>query len=555
MRSSRYSSRNALALAFGCISLALIAPLVFLDYNDYPVLTSGAVRFLSFWVAVGLVTSIVALFSPGWLSCLLIAVLTTLSVDLLGRNVSLDVLVVTSVATYIACRILGPNRNALLFAVSGAVMIVSLVGALVPSEPRRLQVDSNRYTHDRSLPNILHIVLDEYASMDAIPSEARGAAALRENTYRTFREYGFSIYSGAYSQYYDTYNSLGNALNLAAGTVDAEHYDELGPPYKLKDSLFFSVLSSRGYGLRVYQTSFLDYCSIANVSILECTTWPAVSAGQFAYTNLPAASKSQLLQTNFWTLSQSRVVARLAYNWLADRLGLSTTWFRLAPKYTPLSSVVVLERVFNDLRRAEGGELFFVHLLHPHAWYVYDGKCTVRPLEQWRKRARDDFIDAGVFNDEASRLETYASYVEQVACANRMIFTLFDRLDDVGAFENLIVLIHGDHGARINISPANGRNVDELLASDLLDGFPTLYAVRVPGVPTTMVRNPQTLSDLLASAIGMNVGTTDKRLRLLQERGGEMVIYPMDDGWMRRVDNECTGNVVISNRTEKPLTN
>ena len=78
---------------------------------------------------------------------------------------------------------------------------------------------------------------------------------------------------------------------------------------------------------------------------------------------------------------------------------------------------------------------------------------------------------------------------------------MLDALVEAGVYDQSIVLVHGDHGSRLDtVSPATPF-VDELRPQDYVDAFSTLFAAKLPGVSGGTDRRLLPLEELVAAVV------------------------------------------------------
>ncbi|MGH8669592.1 MAG: hypothetical protein ACREUH_10195, partial [Burkholderiales bacterium] len=65
-------------------------------------------------------------------------------------------------------------------------------------------------------PVLLHLVLDEHIGIDGLPRELPETAGFERWLTEAYVREGFRLYAGAYSEYYDTRNSVANLLNFTS---------------------------------------------------------------------------------------------------------------------------------------------------------------------------------------------------------------------------------------------------------------------------------------------------------------------------------------------------
>jgi hypothetical protein len=388
---------------------------------------------------------------------------------------------------------------------------------------------------DTSLPPVVHLILDEYAGVEGLPADLELSAPVGAEITSLFVENGFRLHGGAYSEYFNTYNSIGNALNFTSLGTDAGHFEEVREPYHLRENAYFTALAERGYRFRIYQSSYLDYCRTPGVPPDACETYVVNSIRYVEDLPIPVAQKAAFIRRSFFGLSEIRTVVRAFYNgaWGTRPGSPLPLWDPRAAMVGPIPVLPLFDRIATDIETHGGGTVYFAHLLVPHSPYLLDESCNVSPdTDEWRAR-RNPELPSALANTPESRAATYAAYVAQLRCANRLLAGFFERLDGAGLLDDAIVVVHGDHGARINQRWPTAPNRGALVESDFLDGFPTLFAVKAPGIEPGYRSERETLPALLANAFGLPLpATSDGRVHLFAGLGVEMERGEMPAGWM-----------------------
>lgn len=516
--------RHALAA-----TLLLAGPLVaFLVANHYPLASPESALLLAGCAAAGIVLGClgarfvllgVLVFGAGMAGCL----------DLLygshlpGTRLVLLLLLVTCLAVAAALR----RHVATVLAVAGSVFVASTL--LVPSSDASQIVSRTGAAEPAgasgagNLPVLVHLVLDEQIGIDGLPIDVPESAALARWLAGAYVRLGFRVHADAYSEYFDTRNSLANLLNFSSEADDWAHLAEgKRRPFVLTESAYFRHLSALGYRLHVYQSDYLDYCRVPGVAYAACVRYRANSIA-----SLPAGSLTTLERAAFILnslLAPSRYVERLRDKYRSLRAALPRlplpAWDTGVNRVGPLAVLPVLEQMEKDLRAAHRGEAYFAHLLIPHYPYVLDEACAVRPrTAQWLYNSDPEALSELEPNGAASRAERYRYYAAQIRCQQRLLDRLFGALQDAGVWRDAIVIVHGDHGSRIVRHLPVVQNAALLTAQDLKDGFSTLFAVKRPGAPAGVVRDARPLQELLAAALGLARPQGAPRVLLRSEDG------------------------------------
>jgi hypothetical protein len=513
--------------------LLLLAPFTsFVLYHGYDPLAPEVLWVAGLVVAGGVAVGAITRVLPAPLRAVAIALVVAFCMDLQAAYGGFTVLAASFVGTLVAAAILRDHLTTVLSVMAAAAITVTIAA------PDRLELytvegATEPISADASLPPVVHLILDEYAGVEGLPPDLELSQAVAAEVRSLFVGNGFRLHGGAYSQYFNTYNSIGNALNFASLGTDAGHFAEVQEPYHLRENAYFAALEERGYRLRVYQSSYLDYCRTPGVSPDSCETYDVNSIKYVEDLPLGVGQKAAFLRRSFFGLSELRTVARAFYNGAWGARTALPLWDARVARVGPIPVLPLFDRIAGDIETYGGGTLYFAHLLIPHSPYLLDEGCAVKAdTDEWRPRKNPE-LPLSLANTPESRAATYTAYVAQLRCANVLLASLFERLDSEGLLDDAIVIVHGDHGARINRRWPTAPNREALVESDFLDGFPTLFAVRAPGIEPGYTSERATLPALLAEAMGVPVAPpADGAIHLFAGLGLEMEPGEMPAGWM-----------------------
>ena len=499
-------------------ALVLAAPLVaFLTTNDYPLLSAEAGILLAACAAAGVLLGASAALGTT-LAALSLGAATTLALDFMyGAHFSKTALVLVPLAC-LALAVLLRRHFALVVTAASSVFLAGTL--LIPSTVAR---DAPRPPGEAAPagagdpPVLLHLILDEHIGIDGLPQELPETQAFATWLIESYVQAGFVLYSGAYSQYFDTRNSIANLLNF---TSEAARWSHLArgqqKPYVLTESAYFGHLGKLGYRLHLYTSDHIDLCRVPGVTYAGCLHYRSNSIGALTRTKLPTAERARFIFNSFLSTSQylnraGTVLHKLTgYRWPG---GVS--------RVGPIAVLPVLQRLEADLRSAARGHAYFAHLLIPHYPYALDETYSVRgQIEQWLYNVPADAGPDHGRNTEASRAERYRRYFEQIRCQQRLLHRLFDALREAGVWEDAIVVMHGDHGSRIVRSTPSAANAARLTPADFNDAFSTLFTVRKAGLRAGVQHAPRPLQELLAEVFDLPVGPLPARIYLRAGDGG-----------------------------------
>jgi hypothetical protein len=317
---------------------------------------------------------------------------------------------------------------------------------------------------------------------------ARDTSLAREIT-AWYEQAGFRLYANAYSPYFDTYNALPNLVNFTARPTDAFHGRLSGssvPP--VRDNRYFDEMRARGYGIRVYQSDYLDFCAAARAPVMSCVTYPVNSLSYASRMELPVLAHARMIATYILSNQSAYFEQALVQYQRLVRPALAVAGIRAPLREWRGSRVTppigeVFARIESQAALGADGQLFFAHLLMPHYPYQYDAQCRVHERVRDRLDRVSPSAPEGLENTAASRERRLELYGEQLRCLTRELAGFLERLDSLGVGDSAIVILQGDHGSRIVVrKPAGRAAVSQLSGQDILDGYSTLFAVKGPGI-------------------------------------------------------------------------
>jgi hypothetical protein len=507
-------------------ALIVITPYVgYLGYHDYPLGRLDSVAAIALLAGAGLALSCLIALRPLVLRPAVIALLLVLFLDLRFTLQQKEFVIL-----WLASLSEGPDRLLRLAAVPvpflalgmvtwllrrhiGTIVTVvfgiMLLGALVlPAEKIRYgeTIVNKSPAADPALPPVVHLVLDEQIGVEGLPADVAGGMEVRRELTALYEGYGFTVFGRAFSHYVNTMSSLANLMN---GTANPLLYTNLTPSnvgFRLQDSRWFQDLSERGYRIRVYQSSYLDFCSVPRVSIDYCYTYPADSIRSTLDFELGLVQRLRLAFAGHWHHSLIYrfvgVVYRVALAPFLARQGIEApTRLPLKPRLSALPSLPVIDRISEDLLAAPGGTAVFAHLLAPHNAYVFDPDCRLRTdLGTW-SHGFDPTAPGSSDLTPRTRTTSYIRYFKQVQCTHRRIAALLQAMDKAGILDRATVVIHGDHGSRISLSGSINKKAGQMSDLDLIDNYSTFFAIRLPGQDGGYERRIRSVQDVFTDLV------------------------------------------------------
>ena len=291
-------------------TLLLWLPLViFLRHNQYPLFTSEVMILLGIFAIAGLFWG--GVMTAGRTAAR-VAVVTALAV--LVVDVQTDWITTWGLRLLLSILVFGTLAWFLRRPLAGAVILLAglmILGTLVtPTGPaaRRAGLAPGEGDVHEDLPFVLHLLLDEHAGIEGIPRrydpERRLANLIRDD----YEALGFTVFGRAYSRYYNTRESIPNALNFT-NLSDNEHYYR--PHFRkgslLKENAWFALLKEKGYRVHVVQTDFMSFHrtddsagpQLADGSL----TIPSETVGSLVGLDIPSPEKARFILGSYQRLS------------------------------------------------------------------------------------------------------------------------------------------------------------------------------------------------------------------------------------------------------------
>jgi hypothetical protein len=98
-----------------------------------------------------------------------------------------------------------------------------------------------------------------------------------------------------------------------------------------------------------------------------------------------------------------------------------------------------------------------------------------------------------------SRALRYPLNLEQVVCTHKRLGRMLDRFTATEAGSDARIVIHGDHGSRLDLGPPWAALAGRLSPRDFVDAYSTLFAVRDASVEAGYDRRSIPLDTLFTS--------------------------------------------------------
>lgn len=362
---------------------------------------------------------------------------------------------------------------------------------------------------NNSLPPVIHLMLDEHAGIEGIPTDIAEGKTLRTNLESFYNSNGFHLYGAAYSHYMQTFNSVSNLVNFASSPIN--HHYFFNHSSKLKQNTYFKLMAEKGYRIRVYQfNSMIDYCQTDKYPIESCYDYPAANLNSIQGLGLSTNNRFLFMLKSYLLWSQAYVMLMLDYQTYIYQpftaMGFKVpSWSWYQAKTSALYIPEIFQQIAHDVKQHPHGTFFYAHILGPHNPFVYDANCQlIKNPMNWQISIGLDPIP----NTPETRSERYTLYENQVRCVTKQVQLLIDDLKQAGIYQQTIIIVNGDHGARITEHLPLETAKDQFTLQSYKDCFNALFAVKMPGLSPVTSFKPITIQKILANVVGKITGVT-----------------------------------------------
>ena len=488
--------------------LILMTPFLnFLEHNSYPVTRPEVLICLIGIVAIAVACSSAVFARWSALYGVIVATLITFFVDLqfylIDKSYHFILLLLLLFAVW---WLLQENFYAIATVVFATFFLVTLLQLSQAStrEVFRFGTEASAATRS-SLPRLIHIIFDEHIGIEGIPTELDSGKALKEQLVRFYRRHGFLAFGGAFSHHYRTLDSIPNQLNFTVhDELNAHIRRRRGDNSPLLRNSYFGMLHDMGYDINVLSARFINFCIESPVPIENCYEYDSYGLKPVTDLDMPISIKVRAIVSRF--LHQSDIYHRVKQRYRKIRNAVHETplpsWTWDLPLHTnPLNTVQVLDDLWQGILSLPPANVLFAHLLSPHSPYITRADCSIRnSVTEWKGR-RLPVIDLITANTPQSREERYPLYFEQVSCLYTKLEQLFNQMKAAGIYDDSIIILQGDHGSRIVLTEPFAANRDVLTHQDIIDGFSTLFAIKIPGQEGGYDTSPLPLEQLLLKGV------------------------------------------------------
>ena len=405
-----------------------------------------------------------------------------------------------------------------------AIMAMALaafyLSSLLRTSPLRISAGTPVQS---SGPLLVHIILDEQWGIGGL--RAVGDSATADFLTAFYMDRGFEVYESAYSRYELTLQSVPTmvALRQEPSFLPSKPTPPGGPYWSsMRHAPYFERLRDLGYDLRVFQSTFVDFCHSVEVPVVDCDVQSGNSIANNGFVGGSWVDRG-LWTMRFFLNTRSHVYAKLIRD--------SETWRRSVAG----GGIAAMQRSASAIAAGHPkATAYFIHALLPHHPVQMDAEC--RLLSDAARRIADDRDQ----RDDSRWRTSVSVYGGQVRCAHRMIGQVIDAIDSTVGRDRSIVIVHGDHGSRMG---PRTLALEKYSVDQLNSMFSTLLAVRRPHAPAARYQYPVPVQDAIWELAGSGFASSlpaewRHEVRSVPDKGRETIrqLTPAEMLWARRAN-------------------
>lgn len=472
-------------------ALVMNAPfVVFIKHENYGYLATEVLLIVAGMTAVAALMGFATFFGGTVLRLVIIGLLLFLFVDIqFGlRSIATEIFLLIYAVTVLLMWTFRVHIVEIVGALFGTMLLSTFL--LPPSQVSQNSIDVPSDVSIRSdLPPVLHIVLDEHAGIDGLVTEVEGGKDLKRRLISFYRDHGFRLFGKSYSRYPQTLRSLSEMVSLTdnlnnqlAGTV--YRYERT---YRLKRHDYFERMQNAGYRLRIFQTSYLDFCGGLDATGLVCQTTNVSDLIPIRDSDFRTGQKASSILNLYLEKSTVYKAIKVLYGPIQNIARRNGIMLPILPpegfRVSSLSATKVLKGLESSVSRATAGDFIFAHVLLPHYPYAFDSDCDMRTPDDWLSRD-SRFVPgrAGFGSPVDFRHHLHQRYHQQVGCVYRVLEKIMDGINASGLGDRFIVILQGDHGSRIQSPLPRTGNTAKPSSYTFRQNYSTLLAVKAPGI-------------------------------------------------------------------------
>ncbi len=474
-------------------ALILLTPFVsFLKFQDYSLLSIEVAYIIGCVAVLSIVLGAIARWGGRLGSAIIVAGCLTLFADF-QFEARLTYLAIGAVGLVVLGWLLARQLLPVLAAVFSVVLLSTFIVPAQPSDSGFVTISDKDIRSE--LPPVLHIILDEHIGIEGIERTTTWEKKAFSDLKSFYIESGFRLYGGAYANYADTFNSIPSFLNNTLPTKSWAYVKNGSDGLSaVEQNAYLRRYTERGYGVRVYQSKYFNFCEAPGIALLSCKSYNYTGLDNLDALTDKATVKAELVLARFLNRSRIYGLGRSVYQGLAARGFLNLRRIE-NNNFAPLASYPYFEILARDIAEGTGGQMFFAHLLIPHRPFMFDEACEVvidHPFDHLERRSPEWLADYK------------RAYFEQVACTTKLMSGLFEALRAAGVYDRMAIVVHGDHGSRIGPFAPKTDTWTSFDLPMLRAQYSTLFAIKAPEIDAGYDDRLFSLRGLLAAVADWN---------------------------------------------------
>jgi len=298
---NRSSSRKRTTLYFDILGVFLIlfAPyLSFIIHNDV-IFELANVIVIVFFIFVSFLLALLFLYTESVATKIcIVSILIIMFIDIqfdFSRWWGWKVVAVI-LASSLLSWILHKHLIRIVSVVFGTIVVATAIAPFVKlSFEHSLGQASEVGDFDTSLPIYIHMILDEHIGTGGLEDVVPQQKTLKREIATFLSEYGYRNFGRAYSQYYDSVDSISVMLQMndIRNIKTLYSYKGVGSIFTLHTNSYFNHLESKGYNINVYQSSYLDFCGSIKKKLQKCLTSDSFVLSSSTLARMPVPEKKQ----------------------------------------------------------------------------------------------------------------------------------------------------------------------------------------------------------------------------------------------------------------------
>lgn len=354
--------------------------------------------------------------------------------------------------------------------------------------------------------SLVHIVFDAHGSLGVDPTDSELVGRIKRSARGLLLSRDFVLGTHAFSRYFQTHDSIPNMINFSISREHKKFFDDGGNLTELK---LFERMTANGYEGYIFQSTWINFCSAKNVHYRTCRTYMGESVLSMI-SRIPDMADRLEISLALYGLSFPLAYKALEFytRVLVPRLPDMLPTFRTPGQPLSLMAFDILDDLETSvIRNADKKSFYFAHVLMPHGPYSVDSSCTLRqPIGFWRSSTDPEAMKQGVENTIQSRRDALEDYYQQVSCLYVVIDRMLSSWQEAGLLDNLVIVMHGDHGSRVSLNwPKSSDRPSAESSQNDRDNFQTHFAYRIAGNSGRLDERKVGLQDWFAEFFGAEI--------------------------------------------------